>query len=177
MSHPVWIPKAAAGCLEPAPASLSTHGVVVLSNHCRAHKVALTPIHLGTLVGKYARHGQAPWGRGEEQVSGGYRGGEGCTPKGDPAPHRWGTSQPSTAPYPATKDSSSSQHTSYCTRVPLSPPCRSCKLVQKMLLGSEGGHQSVALTSLIRCRCCHMALSHFSPVLVTSSSPFSSLSL
>lgn len=97
MSHPVWIPKAAAGCLELAPGSLSTHGVVVLSNHRRAHEVALTPIHLGTLVGKYARHGQAPWGKGEEQVSGGYREGEGCTPKGDPAPHRWGTSQPSTA--------------------------------------------------------------------------------
>lgn len=46
----------------PQPPS-ATHGVVVLGNHRRVHEVALTPIHLGTLVGKYARHRRAPWGK------------------------------------------------------------------------------------------------------------------
>lgn len=101
MSCPVWIPKAAPGCLEPAPASLSTHGVVVLGNHRRALEVALTPIHLGTLVGKYARHRQAPWEKGEEQVSGGHRGGEerAAHPKGPRSSHVWHLpAQPSALP-------------------------------------------------------------------------------
>lgn len=108
MSCPVWIPKAAPGCLEPAPASLSTHGVVVLGNHRRALEVALTPIHLGALVGKYARHRQAPREKGEQQVSGGHRGGEGCTPKGTllltrvapPSPAQRLTRLPRTHPLP-----------------------------------------------------------------------------
>lgn len=177
MSHPVCIPKAAPGCLEPAPASLShSRCCSILQSPPSARSCPHTnpPRHSGR---KICSASSAPWEKGEEQVSGGHRGGEGCTPQGDPAPHMCGTSQPSTVPYPATKGSSSSQHTSYCSIVPLSSRSRSCKLPQKMLLDSEDAHQSMALTSLVRCRCCHTTLPHFSPVLVASSSPFSSLSL
>lgn len=178
MSRPAWIPEAAPGCLEPAPASPSTHGVVVLCDHRRAHKVALTPIHLSTLVGKYARHRQAPREKGEEKVSGGHRGGEGCTPKENPDPHTCGTSQPSPA--------------QCLTRLPRTHPLPNTHPTAQEFLSlldagvanrprkcswTQDGHQSMALTSLLRCRCCHTTLPHFCPVLVTLSSPFSSLSL
>lgn len=139
MSCPAWIPEAAPGCLEPAPASPSTHGVVVLCDHRRAHKVALTPIHFSTLVGKYARHRQAPREKERRRSVVGTEEERAAHPKRTlilthvaPA----SPAQPSPVPYPATKDSSSSQHTSYCARVPLSPQCRSCKSPQKMLLDS-----------------------------------------
>lgn len=111
-------PKAAPGCPEPAPAA---------PRHSRCCSTQRSPPSARSCshTNPPRRSGRrkcsassAPWGKGEQQVSAGHRGAQGCTPKGDPAPHTCGSS---TEPYPATKGSSSSQHTCYCSIVPLSP--------------------------------------------------------
>lgn len=66
MCHAVWVPKQLLGARSQPQPPRGTHGVVVLSDHRRAHEVALTPIHLGTLVGENARHPQHP---GEKESS------------------------------------------------------------------------------------------------------------
>lgn len=176
MSRHVWIPKAAPGCLEPAPESLS-HSRCCSTRQsppsARSCSHTNPPRHSGR---KICSASLGTLGKERSTLVVGTGRDRAAQPEGNPAPHSCDTSQPSTAPYPATRDSSSSQHTSYCTVIPLSSRCRSCKSPQKTLLDSEDGHQSMALTSLIRCRC-HTVLPHFSPVLVTPSSPFSSLSL
>lgn len=89
MSRPVWIPKAAPGCLEPAPASLS-HSRCCSTRQsppsARSCSHTNPPRHSGR---KICSASSGTLGKGEEQVSGVHGEGKAAHPKGPRSSRVW----------------------------------------------------------------------------------------